>query len=163
MDSREWMYMGWRNKRDFFSEFGRNVDESCKKAFDKGQYKVQCPCSKCENKSDQTQLTMGKHIITYGFVENYTRWICHGEAQRARDEILRQHIEEFDDEARCGDMLEDFHQANFDEGPDHVMKEALKAYYDMLSSAQKPIHKHTTKFCDPLLFCRWCRALFASP
>jgi hypothetical protein len=45
-------------------------------------------------------------------------------------------------------MLEDFHQENFDEGPDHVMKEApeptAKACYDMLSSAQKPLHKHTT-------------------
>jgi hypothetical protein len=37
---------------------------SVKKAFDKGQYKVSCPCSKCENKSDQTQLTMD-HI-----------WVC---------------------------------------------------------------------------------------
>jgi hypothetical protein len=81
-------------------------------------------------------------------VANYTRWICHGEAHRARDEVLRQRIEEFDDEAGCGDMLEDFHQANFDEGPDRVMKEApeptAKAYYDMLSSAQKPLHEHTT-------------------
>jgi hypothetical protein len=45
-------------------------------------------------------------------------------------------------------MLEDFHQANFDEGPNHVMKEApeptMKAYYDMLSSAQKPLNEHTT-------------------
>jgi hypothetical protein len=117
----------------------RSVDDFCKKAFDKGQYKASCPCSKCEIKSDETQLTMGKHIITYGFVANYTRWIIHGEAHRARDEVLRQRIEEFDDEVRCGDMLEDFHQANFDEGPDHVMKEApeptAKAYYDMLSSA----------------------------
>jgi hypothetical protein len=79
------MYTGWRNKRDFSSEFGRNVDDFSKKAFDKGQYKAPCPCSKCENKSDQTQLTMGKHIITYGFVANYTPWICHGEAHHARD------------------------------------------------------------------------------
>jgi hypothetical protein len=56
---------------------------------------------------------MGKHIITYGFVANYTQWICHGEAHRARDEVLRQHIKDFDDEVGCGDMLEDFHQANF--------------------------------------------------
>jgi hypothetical protein len=124
MDNREWMYTGWRNKRDFSCEFGCNIDEFCKKAFDKGQYKTPCPCSKCENQSYQTHLTMGKHIITYGFVANYTRWICHGEAHRARDEVLRQRIEDFDDEAGCGDMSEDFHQANFDEGPDHVMKEA---------------------------------------
>jgi hypothetical protein len=60
---------------------------------------------------------------------------------------LRQRIETFDAEAECGDMIEDFHQGNFDEGPDQVMDEALeattKAYYDMLSSAQKPLHEHT--------------------
>jgi hypothetical protein len=73
MDNGEWMYTGWRNKHDFSCEFGRNVDDFCKKAFDKGQYKASCPCGKYENQLDQTQLTMGKHIITYGFVANYSR------------------------------------------------------------------------------------------
>jgi hypothetical protein len=42
---------------------------------------------------------MGKHIVAHGFVKNYTRWICHGEAHRAREEVLRQRIETFDAEA----------------------------------------------------------------
>jgi beta-N-acetylglucosaminidase len=90
---------------------------------------------------------MGKHIVVHGFGKNYTWWICHGEAHRAREEVLRQRIETFDAEAECGDTIEDFHQGNFDEGPDQVMDEApeetAKAYYNMLSSAQKPLHKHT--------------------
>jgi hypothetical protein len=90
---------------------------------------------------------MGKHIVAHGFVKNYTRWICHGEAHCAREEVLRQRIETFDAEAECRDMIEDFHQGNFDEGPDQVMDEApeatTKAYYDMLSSTQKPLHEHT--------------------
>jgi hypothetical protein len=57
---------------------------------------------------------MGKDIVAHGFVKNYTRWICHGEAHRAREEVLRQRIETFDAEAGCGDMIEDFHQRNFD-------------------------------------------------
>jgi hypothetical protein len=69
---------------------------------------------------------MGKHIVAHGFVKNYTRWICHGEAHRAREEVLRQRIETFDAEAGCGDMIEDFHQGNFDKGPDQVMEEALE-------------------------------------
>jgi hypothetical protein len=88
---------------------------------------------------------MGNHIVAHGFVKNYTRWICHGETYRAREEVLRQRIETFDAEVGCGDMIEDFHQGNFDKGPDQVMEEApeptAKAYYDMLSSAQKPLHE----------------------
>jgi hypothetical protein len=85
--------------------------------------------------------------MVHGFVKNYTRWICHGEAHRAREEVLRQRIETFDAETGCGDMIEDFHQGNFDKGPDQVMDEApeptAKAYYDMLSFTQKPLHEHT--------------------
>lgn len=48
---------------------------------------------------------MVKHISLNGFVMNYTWWICHGEAHHARDEVVRQRIENYDVEARCGDML----------------------------------------------------------
>ena len=44
-------------------------------------------------------------------------------------------------------MLNDFHQAQFDEGPSQVEEDppeaTTKAYYNMLSSAQKPFHGHT--------------------
>ena len=43
--------------------------------------------------------------------------------------------------------MDDFHQAQFDEGPSQVREDpreaTAKAYYDMLSSAQKPFHDHT--------------------
>ena len=147
MDNRDWMYTAWRGKRDYDTEFIYKVDEFLKKAFQLGQSKAPCPCSKCENKLYQTKLKIGQHICNNGFVANYTRWICHGEARRARDEVVRQRIEEYDSNAGCGDMLDDFHQAHFDEGPSHVGEEppepTAKAYYDMLSSAQKPFHDHT--------------------
>jgi hypothetical protein len=146
MDNREWMYTGWRGKRDWTDEFVTKVNDFLTKAFDKGQHKVPCPCRKCENKVNQPQLMMGQHICTHGFVANYTQWICHGEAHRARDEVMRQRIDDFDAEAGCGDMLDDYHQAHLDEGPSHVREEppeaTAKAYYDMLSSAQKPLHEH---------------------
>ena len=78
---------------------------------------------------------------------NYTRWICHGEADRARDEVIRQRIDDYDAEAGCGDMLDDFHQAHFEGGPSHDTEDppegTAKAYYEMLSSAQKSLHEHT--------------------
>jgi hypothetical protein len=147
MDNREWMYTGWRNKRDYSAEFERNMDAFSEKAFEKGQHKALCPCTKCENTKYQSRLNMGKHIVVHGFVKNYTRWICHGKAHRVREEVLRQCIETFDAEAGCGDTIKDFHQGNFDKGFDQVMDEApeptAKAYYNMLSSGQKPLHEHT--------------------
>ena len=60
---------------------------------------------------------------------------------------MRQRIENYDADAGCGDMLDDFHQAQFDEGPSQVREDpneaTTKACYDMLSSAQKPFHGHT--------------------
>jgi hypothetical protein len=38
-----------------------------------------------------------------------------------RDEVVRQRIEDHDADARVGDMLNDYHEAHFDEG--HVEKE----------------------------------------
>jgi hypothetical protein len=64
---------------------------------------------------------MGKHIVVHGFVKNYTQWIFHGEAHHAREEVLRQRIKTFDAEAGCADMIEDFHQGNFNKGPDQVI------------------------------------------
>ena len=44
-------------------------------------------------------------------------------------------------------MLDDFHQAQFDEGPSQVRENppeaTANAYYDMLSLAQKTFHGHT--------------------
>ncbi|KAL6644649.1 hypothetical protein ACP70R_016257 [Stipagrostis hirtigluma subsp. patula] len=35
---------------------------------------------------------MGKHLVNNGFTENYIRWTYHGEADRVRDEVVRQRI-----------------------------------------------------------------------
>ena len=91
-----------------------------------------CPCSKYENRIHQSQLTMGKHIVTNGFVANYTRWICHGEVHRARQEAVRQRIDDYDTDAGCAEMLADFHEAHFEEGPrEEPLEPTTKQYYDM--------------------------------
>jgi hypothetical protein len=42
-------------------------------------------------------------------------------------------------------MLDDAHQAHFAEGREkEEMEEATKAFYEILDSAQKPLHEHTT-------------------
>jgi hypothetical protein len=54
---------------------------------------------------------------------------------------VRPRFEAFDDDAGVADMLDDAHQAHFAEGREKEMEEAVKAFYEMLDSAQKPLHK----------------------
>jgi hypothetical protein len=42
---------------------------------------------------------MGERIWKKRFTSDYTRWILHGEVHRTREEVLRQHIEDYDADA----------------------------------------------------------------
>ena len=86
---------------------------------------------------------MGKHLCKNGFTADYTRWIYHGESDRVRDEVVRQRIDDYDADARVGDMLNDYHEAHFEEGRREEPEPTTKAYYDMLSAAQQSLHGHT--------------------
>ena len=84
------------------------------------------------------------HLGKYGLTPGYTRWTFHGEADRLRDEVVRQHIDDCDADGGVGQMLDDFHEAHFVEVPQEEEPEATaKAYYEMLESAQKPLHGQT--------------------
>ena len=75
---------------------------------------------------------------------DYTQWTYHGEANRMRDEVVRQRIDDLDSDAGVVDMLDDFYEAHFDEGRTEEETEAIaKVYYDMLAAAQEPLHGHT--------------------
>ena len=87
---------------------------------------------------------MTHHLFNHGFTRDYTQWTYHGEANRMRDEVVRQRIDDLDFDAGVVDMLDDFHEAHFDEGCTEEEPEATaKAYYDMLAAAQEPLHGHT--------------------
>jgi hypothetical protein len=64
----------------------------------------------------QTKKVMREHIWKNGFMPDYTRWIFYGEAHRMREEVVRQHVDNYDDDVRVADMLNDYHEAQFDEG-----------------------------------------------
>jgi hypothetical protein len=62
-----------------------------------------------------------------------------------REEVVRARVEDFDDAARVGGMLNDYAEAKFGEGSREEEQEATKkAFYDMMYLAQKPLHVHTT-------------------
>ena len=105
------------NKTDAFlnSAFGKVT---------KGQCLVLCPCSKCGNRRRVNKVEMGKHLVKNGFTPDYTWWVHHGEAHRMREEVVRPQVEAFDANAGVADMLDDFHQGQFDEGREKEEMEA---------------------------------------
>ena len=147
MDDCEWMYTGRWGYGQWIDDWMNKTNDFLETVFRKaGTDKVWCPCSECENKKHQTKVTMGKHLYKYGFMPGYTRWICHGEAGRRRDEVVRQRLDELDGDGGVPDMLDDFHEAHFGEGRMEVEEESeatAKAYYDILSAAQQQVHGHT--------------------
>ena len=95
MGDREWMYMGRSSQNSLTNEWIDKKDAFSERAFAivKGARSTWCPCSKCGNMRRQTKLDMGKHLVKNEFTSDYTRWIYHGEADRGRDEVMRQCIE----------------------------------------------------------------------
>ena len=42
---------------------------------------------------------MTRHLFNHGFTKDYTQWTYHGEANRMRDEVVRQRIDDLDSDA----------------------------------------------------------------
>jgi hypothetical protein len=111
----------------------------------KGASLVLCLCSKCANRRRENKVNMSKHLLRNGFTPDYTRWVHHDEAYCMREEVVRARLEDFDDAARVGGMLNDYAEAKFGEESREEEQEATtKAFYDMMSLAQKRLHGHTT-------------------
>ena len=111
MENRDWMYTGhasksaeWVIKTNAFLEhaFGEAAKGSCR---------MPCPCSRCQNKKRKVKKAVGEDLCKYGFVANYTCWVHHGEADRIREEVVRQRLEEYDGDAGVADMMEDFQES----------------------------------------------------
>jgi hypothetical protein len=62
-----------------------------------------------------------------------------------REEVVRPRVEDFDANAGVANMLGDFYEAQFTEGrTEEEMGATAKAFYAMMSLAQKPLHDRTT-------------------
>jgi hypothetical protein len=147
MDDREWIYTGCSSQSDYSMDWVNKTDAFLNHAFGeaaRGEMLVLCPCSKCVNRKRQNRDSMWRHLVKNGFTPNYTWWVHHGEAHRMREEAVRPRLEDFDADARVADMLDDFHEAQYDEGrTEEEMEASAKAFYDLLSSAHKPLHDRT--------------------
>ena len=119
MDDRQWMYTGRPTQATMTDEWIRKTNDFLERAWGQaeGSSILWCPCKNCGNKKRKTKKVMGQHLCKYGFTPDYTRWTFHGEAHRMRDEVVRQRIGDCDADGGVGDMLHDYHEAHFSEGP----------------------------------------------
>jgi len=109
MDDRAWMYTGWNRGGDVTADWIEKTEAFLNRAFSKIKGgKSTCPCSRCGNTRRQTREEMTRHLFNHGFTRDYTQWTYHGEANRMRDEVVRQRIDDLDSDAGVVDMLDDF-------------------------------------------------------
>ena len=141
------MYTGRRSKRDFSDDWMDKTNAFLEFAWGNasGFLLLWCPCKKCDNRRRVSKEVMGKHLLDNGFTKDYTVWVCHGEGQRMREEVVRPRLEACDGDARVVDMLDDTHQALFNDACEkEAMDKEAKLFYEMMDSAKKPLHDHTT-------------------
>ena len=95
------MYTGWKCGGQLSGEWIDKTEAFLDRAFAKlkGGNTIWCPCNKCGNTHQQTREVTANHLCNYGFTRDYTQWTYHGEANRMRDEVVRQRIEDHDAEA----------------------------------------------------------------
>ena len=138
-DDRAWMYTGHPNQKEMTDEWFIKTKGFVREAFANGQRKTWCPCVRCGDYAQKTEVEMGKHLQKWGFTPDYTVWKYHGESvERTREEVVRRRTDEYG--TGIEDMVQDFDDAR-DE--DDEMEESAKAFYEMLESSKRPLHAHT--------------------
>jgi hypothetical protein len=147
MEGHEWMYTGRVRRDDVTPEWIKKTDAFLEQAFGeaaKGASLVPCPYNKCAIRKRKTKKAIGKHIWKNGFMLDYTRWIFHCEAHHTREKVVRQLVEDYDDDVGVADMLNDYHEAQFIEGcTEDELEVTAKAFYDMFDVAQKLFYDKT--------------------
>jgi hypothetical protein len=89
------MYTGHPNQKEMTNEWFIKTKGFLRAAFANGQRKTWCPCVRCDNYGQKTEVEMGKHLQKWGFTPDYTVWRYHGESvERRREEVVRRCTDE---------------------------------------------------------------------
>ena len=82
MERAEWMYKIPRagNNLTFLHHVTKFIVVAKKHRTSLGRERTICPCKRCKNNLVHEDSVVKSHMIRYGFVDNYTVWKFHGEA-----------------------------------------------------------------------------------
>nr|XP_009769766.1 PREDICTED: uncharacterized protein LOC104220570 [Nicotiana sylvestris] len=84
MDNGDKSWMGLRRSTN---EYIRGVNDFLDKAFERASEgnEILCPCKKCANCYWRIRNVVEDHLVGYGFIQGYTKWIFHGEKISSRN------------------------------------------------------------------------------
>ncbi|KAL6570034.1 hypothetical protein OROMI_014548 [Orobanche minor] len=105
----------------YFVEFARSHPECLRDGM------IRCPCSNCRNLKVQTNGCIKLHLMKFWFVDNYKRWIFHGEPKIVSRGVVANSVNE--QEAM---ILEE-------EQPAEQPNDAAKSFFRMMDSANEKI------------------------
>ncbi|KAG5035396.1 hypothetical protein JHK87_010306 [Glycine soja] len=97
-----------------------------------------CPCVKCLNGRRQSVDEIRSHLICYGIIPNYTKWIWHGESADIPTVSQSQRVHE-DSGERIEEMIRDLGQETFEQ--------AHAPLYDTIErDSNTPLYQGCTSF-----------------
>ncbi|XP_070013274.1 uncharacterized protein [Nicotiana sylvestris] len=84
MDNGDKSWTGLRRSTD---EYIRGVNDFLDKAFERASQgsEILCPCKKCSNCQWHYRNVVEDHLVCYGFIQGYTKWIFHGKKFSSRN------------------------------------------------------------------------------
>ena len=77
MDRQTWMYKISRATHEYIDGVNRFIESAEKNL--KKEDRITCPCEDCFNLQKHPSAIVRDHLIRHGFMDNYTKWIWHGE------------------------------------------------------------------------------------
>ncbi|XP_020249217.1 uncharacterized protein LOC109826604 [Asparagus officinalis] len=136
---RGWMYNTSRVSAEYIEKVNDFLDKAFAKAA-KGN-EICCPCRGCFNRCWHQRNTVCNHLIVKGFIDNYYKWVFHGEDLPSR---LNVHSESDDDDARThddvGGLLHDIFRGTLEEFSDND-EEGIKEDTEELTEDAKKFYK----------------------
>ena len=102
------MYNVKRNDDEFLNKIEEFINCALNDQLRRGEETIFCPCRHCKNKRRLRNIDQIRdHIIRYGFKQNYTRWIWHGESILSRASSNNHENDENDQEDNVNHEADD--------------------------------------------------------
>ncbi|KAH0784184.1 hypothetical protein KY290_003782 [Solanum tuberosum] len=139
--SKDWMDLA-RYSKPYIDGVESFLDFAYSYGDPQGQ-EIQCPCAKCCNIRWTQRNVVYDHLICYGFVKGYTRWINHGEWDIKLNVDDDMDYSRDDIDGLLNDQFRDVAQA---EGVYDGPNEDAKKYYNLFEEASQELYPGCTGF-----------------